>query len=80
MMERRWKYEGDIVPAIEIVEIICTLVCILSGIGAFVIWRIWPSNDPATYSKGIRVLKTMVGLIFVCSGLLEFILQLVGLF
>lgn len=66
--------------AIEIVEIICTLVCVLSGIGAFVVWRIWPSNDPATYGNGIRVLKTMVGLAFLCSGLLELILQLVGLF
>lgn len=66
--------------AIEIVEIICTLVCILFGIGAFVIWRIWPSSDPVAYGKGIRVLKTMVGLIFLCTGLLELILQLVGLF
>ena len=66
--------------AIEIIEIICTLVCILSGIGAFVIWRIWPSNDPAAYSKRVRILKTIVLIILLCSGSLEFILQLVGLF
>ena len=63
-----------------IAEMVSTLICIASGIAAFILWKIWLSNFPASPATKIDILKTVVSVIFLCSGLLTFILQIVGLF
>ena len=64
----------------RITEMISTLICIVSGIAAFILWKIWPNNFSASPATRIDILKTVVSVIFLCSGLLTFILQIVGLF
>lgn len=59
-------------------EIVSTIVSVVSGICAFFVWRIWPGNDPNQTPAIIAVLKTIVGAVFLVSGLLVFVLEIMG--
>lgn len=64
---------------ITVIEGIAAVLCVFSGIAAWVIWRIWPNNGKR-HGLGVTVLKTAAAILFLGSGLLEFVMQLIGLF
>lgn len=64
----------------RIAEMVSSLIYIASEIAAFIPWKNWPSGFPTSPATRIDILKTVVSAIALCSGLLTFVLQIVGLF
>lgn len=63
----------------DIVEISATLTSFMSGIGLFVIWKIWPDHMTQPTAL-VPVLKTIVSIVFLASGFIAFAMQIVGVF
>lgn len=64
---------------LEIAELVCVIVSMVCGIGLFIIWRKFPNHDAASDSRGVTVLKVVVGVLFLAATFTEFVLQLIGL-
>lgn len=61
---------------LEIASLICSIVVLLSGGAMWLIFKKYPSADVAYASRAEKVLKCIVGGIFLVAGLLDFVFVL----
>ena len=66
--------------SLEITSMICTLLMILSGGALWLVFGMYPSTDSAHASSAEKWLKVILGIVFLISGLLSFVLDIVYLF
>lgn len=66
--------------SLEITSMICTLFMILSGGALWLVFKEYPSVNAAHVSGAEKCLKVILGIVFLISGLLSFVLDIVYLF
>ena len=61
-------------------DTICMLICIFSGLILFFLWMLEPSTIITRPMSTVGIFKTVFGVIFLVSGAIEFICEIISLF
>lgn len=61
------------------IEIISTVTYVICGVVVILLWRIWPSDYPSIPFTFVDILKTIFGGIFLVSGIVAFVMQIIGI-